>query len=95
MKWTTMIRKEIGVGGNHSIPVCVDSTDHPPRLEGECGGFFTRTGIPITYPSAYARKGWSSMRYVRSSQRIIVGVLWISQHIPQAMVQITVQRLGS
>ena len=45
-----------------------------PTLIGEAGGHFTKSGDRITYPGAYARRGFSNMTYVGSTQQVLVPV---------------------
>ncbi|CAM6053500.1 unnamed protein product [Sphagnum tenellum] len=49
-----------------------------PRLRGTSYHYTTRTGIPIHYPSAYSRCGWSSMVYHNSTRRVEVGEDWLN-----------------
>lgn len=50
-----------------------------PRSVGESYHYVTKTGIRIYHPSAYSRRGWSSMVYVASTRRVIVGEQWVAQ----------------
>lgn len=78
----TLIRKELDVDKNTNISVVIIPNDHlKPLLVGKYGGYFTKTGIPIIHPSAYAKVGWSTMSYRCSTKRIIVGENWIKQNI--------------
>lgn len=59
------------------VPVrVVDGDGAPERLGAGCR-YETRTGKAIDHPSAYSKKGWSSMVYVPSSVRIEVGRGWL------------------
>jgi hypothetical protein len=49
-----------------------------PRTLGQSWHYTTRTGIPIDHPSAYSKRGWSSMVYHHSTRRVQVGGDWIS-----------------
>jgi hypothetical protein len=69
--------------------VCKDDLVYSiPGITGKRVGwqYTTKTGKPIRYPSAYSKKGWSSMVY-RSAQyfTLTVGIRWIahSQAIKQ------------
>lgn len=48
-----------------------------PKLVGKSYHYTTRTGLPVYHPSAYARKGWSSLVYHGSTLRIVVGRGWL------------------
>jgi hypothetical protein len=50
-----------------------------PRTVGESYHYTTQTGMPIYHPSAYRRCGWSSMVYVPSTRRVMVGEQWLAQ----------------
>ena len=50
-----------------------------PRSVGHSWHYTTRTGIPISHPSAYSKRGWSSMVYHASTRRVIVGEQWLAQ----------------
>lgn len=49
-----------------------------PRTVGESWHYETRTGLRIYHPSAYAKRGWSSMVYCASTRRVVVGEQWVS-----------------
>lgn len=50
-----------------------------PRTVGESYHYETKAGIRIWHPSAYSKRGWSSMVYCASTRRVIVGEQWVSQ----------------
>jgi len=54
------------------VPVIEDGSVDKPSIFGECGGWYTKGGIPISHPSAYSKKGWSNMLYIRSTKHILV-----------------------
>lgn len=73
------IREAAGlVGTNHPIED-VDGFDEP-SIVGKMSHYTTRTGLPVRHPSAYAKKGWSSLVYHASTLRIRVGRGWIIEH---------------
>jgi hypothetical protein len=49
-----------------------------PRTVGESYHYETKSGSRIWHPSAYSKRGWSSMVYVASTRRVIVGEQWIN-----------------
>lgn len=61
----------------------VEPGDQPPRLSGKRGGHYTLGGTPVRYPNAYARKGWSNLKYVTNSQHITVGLNWLRRQLPK------------
>lgn len=61
-----------------ACPVTVIQGNNPPERVGESFRWETKTGIPIAYPSAYSRKGWSSMVYCASTRQVVVGEGWMS-----------------
>jgi hypothetical protein len=52
---------------NNSVPVVFDSSFVEDTIEGSSGGWYTKGGSPIRFPSAYSKKGRSNMVYKRSS----------------------------
>ncbi len=48
-----------------------------PRSVGDSWHYETRGGKRIYHPGAYSRRGWSSMCYVASTRRVLVGEQWI------------------
>lgn len=48
-----------------------------PRTVGESYHYETKTGLRIWHPSAYSKRGWSSMVYCHSTRRVIVGEDWL------------------
>lgn len=72
------VRAQFGLERSRNIPVNVlPDSDQAPELSGTAGGFFTRGGTPIAFPSAYARRGWSNMFYQCCTREISVGAKWI------------------
>ena len=51
--------------------------EQEPELKGEGFHYTTRTGIPVRYPTAYAKVGWSSLVYHPSTLRLEVGMDWL------------------
>lgn len=47
--------------------------DEAPAMYGRSWHYTTLTGIPIHHPSAYSRRGWSSMVYHCSTMHVRVG----------------------
>jgi hypothetical protein len=62
-------RQMFGVG-NH-VPV-VEADVDKPTLTGRIGGWRTKGGTPIQYPSAYSKKGWGNMMYFASTLQILI-----------------------
>ena len=61
----------------NNLPVIVIDGSSAPRETGESYYYETRGGKRIYHPSAYSRRGWSSMRYVPSSICVEVGRDWL------------------
>lgn len=63
---------------NQQVPVVFEpgSAAAPKVTEGRAGGWFTKSGEPITYPGAYGRRGWSNMEYHTDTRVVTVGVEW-------------------
>jgi hypothetical protein len=72
------------------LHIDISNTYNKPDLLGSSGGHFTRGGERVRYPSAYGRKGWSNMHYVRSSVRLVVPYRWIDQNFPELAQQIAI-----
>lgn len=51
--------------------------DKQPTLTGEGYHWETNGGTRISHPSAYAKRGWSNMRYVASTLCVEVGEQWL------------------
>ncbi len=49
-----------------------------PRSVGHSYHYETKSGRRIWHPSAYSRRGWSSMVYCSSTRRVQVGSDWIA-----------------
>ena len=60
-----LLREKFGVANN--VPVIFDDNVQEPTIEGSRGGWYTKAGIPIRFPNAYAKKGRSNMVYKRST----------------------------
>jgi len=71
----TIIRDAVP-GSTRMVPVFVVDGDAAPEMSGDRGGFFTKAGVPIRHPSAYARKGLSWMVYRCATRVIHVGRKW-------------------
>jgi hypothetical protein len=52
------------------VPIIEDERFTEPTLDGKSGGWFTKGGSPIAYPSAYSKKGFGNMVYEGSSLTI-------------------------
>jgi hypothetical protein len=73
----TKFRKMFGVEQNTNIPVMLlPCSMEEPKIVGKSGGYYTKTGIKIRHPNAYAKKGRSSMIYHRTTRKILVGENW-------------------
>ena len=66
-------------GADSRCPVRVAPGDAAPHADGESPHYETRTGIRISHPSAYAKRGWSSMVYCPSTLEVIVGEQWLAR----------------
>lgn len=73
----TCLRAMTDAGADSRCPVRVEPGDAAPHIDGESWHYETRTGIPIRHPSAYAKRGWSSMVYYSSTFAVIVGEQWL------------------
>jgi hypothetical protein len=61
----------------NSIPVkIIPGSQVAPQLIGESWHYCTRGGSRIWHPSAYSKRGWGNMIYVRSTRRVEVGADW-------------------
>jgi len=78
----TFIRKHVGLNKNTTIPVkIILEGDFQPFVVGQYGGWYTKGGRQIHYPSAYSQKGWSNMVYRCQTRTILVGDKWIEDNI--------------
>lgn len=64
---------------NSQYPVVVIPGNKKPKFKGERAHYVNTAGDWIYHPSAYSRKGFSSMRYKYSTQRIEVGAQYLSK----------------
>lgn len=69
------VREFLGCGSAYRIDI-IDG-DSKPALVGHSYHWTNRSGDVIRHPSAYARKGWSSLCYSPSTRRIEVGREWL------------------
>jgi len=60
-----LIREKFGV--SNSVPVIFEENIEKPTLEGYQGGWYTKGGKKIRFPSAYSKIGMSNMVYKRST----------------------------
>lgn len=73
-------RRRAGLGARDCAPVRVVPGRLAPRVVGECAHYQTRGGARVWHPSAYARKGWSSLVYCCATRRVEVGAAWLDRH---------------
>jgi hypothetical protein len=67
----------------HYAPIQIVDGAKPPTKEGESFYFTNRSGTLVSHPSAYAKKGWSSLCYHGSTLRVEVGKEWMeARRIP-------------
>lgn len=69
-------RQAVSAPANSRIEVIEGAA--APTLAGQGWHWRTKGGKRIDHPSAYSRKGWSSMVYVASTRRVVVGREWLS-----------------
>ena len=74
----SFVRREAGIN-NNIVPVNIVDDSHGPIVVGEAGGYFTRGGNRIMYPSAYSKVGFSNMSYHCEIRMIYVGQTWIER----------------
>lgn len=75
--WIREVRAAAGFGGRGWVPpVEIVGGAAPPHVEGKDRHYTNRSGDRIRYPSAYSKKGWSSLVYRHSTRRIVVGAAW-------------------
>jgi hypothetical protein len=55
-----------------AVPVIVSNKVDRPAIFGSSGGWYTRGGNAVAYPSAYSKKGWSNLVYSASTKHILV-----------------------
>ena len=86
------IRKLAGAPWNCAV-VVVNDSDDAPKLTGEGPHYETMGGKHIAYPTAYAKVGWSNMRYCHSSREVHVGREWLRVNMPDVLAAWTVERV--
>lgn len=86
MRYTSVLRAHCGHAGA-KFPVRILAGVSPPEVTGQYGGWETRGGTPVRYPSAYAKVGWSNLVYRCSSIQLTVGFDWLAVHMPIAAMQ--------
>lgn len=77
LKAKRLVRRVAGARSNVSVEVLQESSQSP-QCSGEEWHYETMGGTWIYHPSAYAKRGWSNMRYVSSSIRVEVGEGWLA-----------------
>jgi len=65
----TFLRSLFNVSNNVQV---IEGQVDKPILEGEAGGWFTKGGNRIFHPPSYGKRGWSNMKYKKSTYRIVV-----------------------
>lgn len=70
------VRKNCGATGK-SFPIVVIDGFAEPLVYGESFYYTNKMGQRIYHPSAYAKKGWSSLVYKPSTTHIKVGAGWL------------------
>lgn len=70
------IRRLAGRGQEYAV--CVIAGRAAPTPRGHSWRYLTAGGALIEYPVAYARTGWSNMRYDYSTLRVEVGSAWLA-----------------
>ncbi len=73
-----LARRACGNQYDTAYPVVVVDGDQAPERRGSTWHYRTTSGIPIDYPGAYSRRGWSNMVYHPSTHRIVVGREWLA-----------------
>lgn len=76
MEQKRIVRFHLNLHYNSRIPVVFVKGRAEPKIEGESWHYTTRGGFKIYYPSSYRKRGWSSMIYMHSTKRIVVGEKW-------------------
>lgn len=61
-----------------NVAVVVVAGAKAPEFVGEGFHYETMGGTRVRHPSAYAKKGWSNLRYVCSTYRVEVGAEWVA-----------------
>ena len=61
-------------------PIVVTDGDAVPRRSGLAGHYTNKSGDFISHPSAYSRRGWSSMVYHPCTRMITVGQGWLDDN---------------
>lgn len=69
------------------VPITVLPPGETVGMVGQRGGHFTAGGARIAHPSAYAKRGWSNMRYKCSTLCIHVTPAWLCEHIPAELLR--------
>lgn len=69
----------IVVDASRKVPVRVVDGASAPALVGESYHWTNRSGERVRHPSAYSRRGWSSLCYCYSTLRVEVGADWLAR----------------
>ncbi len=78
MKLTSKIRMYMGLDHRYNrVPIEVVNGYDSPKLMGKSFYWANKSGQRIYAPTAYAKKGFSSMIYHSSTKRIEVGEGWL------------------
>ena len=76
-QYRTWVRKQCRAPGHYPFRVVAGSA--APSKGGESWHYETRTGMRIYHPSAYSKRGWSSMVYCSSTMEVTVGREWLAE----------------
>ena len=78
MRLSSKIRMFMGLDYRYNrTPVEIKDGYDSPRIKGSSFYWSNKSGHRIWAPSAYAKKGFSSIVYHRSTKRIEVGEGWL------------------
>lgn len=78
MKLSSELRLFVGLDYRHNrYPIEVIEGYNPPKILGKSYHWTNKSGSRVIYPTAYAKKGFSSLMYHRSTKRIEVGEGWL------------------
>lgn len=79
-KCRTWLRGKAGAAAHNCRIVVLDASSQSPTFEGDGYHYTNRSGERIRHPAAYAKKGFSSIVYVRSTRRVEVGSDWLKEN---------------
>lgn len=78
-KFRQIVRKLNELAETKGCKIIFEEGESKPRIDGSSYHWTNRSGETIHHPSAYSKKGWSSIVYNSSTLGVYVGKDWFDK----------------